>query len=252
MNNINYNYIKQGDCLELMKDIPNKSIDMILCDLPYGVLNKSNKNAKWDSVIPFDELWKHYNRIIKDNGAIVLFSSGMFTANLMLSNPKMWRYNLIWKKGDRTSGFLNANRQPMRNHEDIVVFYKKQPTYNPQMEYAGIEKANHTKGKLKETQTNNCYGEFTNTQTVISEYKYPKSIINIQPEHKDFYHPTQKPTELLEWLIKTYTNENEIVLDNTMGSGSTCVACINTNRHYIGFELEEKYFNIAKERIKNK
>lgn len=125
----NSNYeLWQGDCLELMNDISDQSIDMILTDLPYGILNKSNKGSKWDSIIPFEDLWRQYNRIIKNNGAIVLFGSGMFTANLMKSNEKMWRYNLIWKKGERTSGFLNANRQPLRNHEDIIVFYKKQPT----------------------------------------------------------------------------------------------------------------------------
>lgn len=132
-----------GDCLEEMKKISNKSINMILCDLPYGVLNKSNLNAKWDCQLPLDKLWEQYNRIIKDNGAIVLFGSGMFTANLMLSNPKMWRYNLIWKKGNRSSGFLNAKRQPLRNHEDICVFSKKPTVYNPQMT---IGLPNHPKG----------------------------------------------------------------------------------------------------------
>ena len=126
-------FIKRGDCLELMNDIPDNSIDMILCDLPYGVLNRKNNRAKWDMVIPFDKLWQQYERIIKENGAILLFSQGMFSADLMNSNRKLWRYNLIWKKGNRVSGFLNANRQPLRNHEDICVFFKKQSTYNPQM-----------------------------------------------------------------------------------------------------------------------
>ena len=240
----------QGDCLELMKDIPDGSVDMILCDLPYGVLNKSNQNAKWDSVIPFEDLWKEYLRIIKDNGAIVLFGSGMFTANLMISNSKLWRYNLVWKKGDRTSGFLNAKKMPLRNHEDICVFYKNLPVYNPQMEKCEPHKRNHSKGNMLNPQANNCYGNFVEVPTIISDEKYPKSVINIQPEHKEFYHPTQKPVELFEWLIKTYTNEGEIVLDNCMGSGTTAIACINTNRNYIGFELSEEYCKIAEERIR--
>ena len=242
--------LRCGDCLELMKDIPDKSIDMILCDLPYGVLNKQNKNAKWDSVIPFEPLWKQYNRIIKDNGAIVLFGSGMFTSDLMQSNKKMWKYNLIWKKGNRPTGFLNAKKQPLRIYEDICIFYKKQPTYNPQFTYG--DKV-HSRGKagnsLGKQGRNGCYGDFAMTPAVLTNEKYPISIIDIDKEHPQIYHPTQKPVALLEYLIKTYTNENETVLDNCMGSGSTGVACINTNRNFIGIELDEKYFNIAKERI---
>ena len=241
--------LHNGDCLELMKDIPDKSIDMILCDLPYGVLNKSNPNAKWDSVIPFEDLWKEYLRIIKDNGAIVLFGSGMFTANLMISNSKLWKYNLVWKKGDRTSGFLNAKKMPLRNHEDICVFYKKLPVYNPQMEKCEPHKRNHSKGNMLNPQANNCYGNFVEVPTIISDEKYPKSVINIQPEHKEFYHPTQKPVALCECLIKTYTDEGDTVLDNCMGSGTTGVACINTGRNFIGIELDEGYFDIAQKRI---
>ena len=242
--------LHNGDCLDVMKDIPDKSIDMILCDLPYGVLNKSNPNAKWDSVIPFEDLWKEYLRIIKDNGAIVLFGSGMFTANLMISNSKLWKYNLVWKKGDRTSGFLNAKKMPLRNHEDICVFYKKLPVYNPQMEKCEPHKRNHSKGNMLNPQANNCYGNFVEVPTIISDEKYPKSVINIQPEHKEFYHPTQKPVALCEYLIKTYTDEGDTVLDNCMGSGTTGVACINTGRNFIGIEIDEGYFNIAQERIK--
>jgi len=242
------NKIYNMDCLEGMKLIADKSIDMILCDLPYGVLNKP-KN-KWDSVIPFEDLWKQYNRIIKDNGAIVLFGQGMFTADLMKSNEKMWRYNLIWKKADRISGFLNANRQPMRNHEDIIVFYKKQPTYNPQFTYGHTP--SHKKGKIGiQNETNNCYGEFEVFETRdYGDRKFPKSVIEFDREHPPV-HPTQKPVALCEWLIKTYTNENELVLDNCMGSGSTAIACVNTNRQYIGFELDKHYFDIATERIEN-
>ena len=244
----------QGDCLELMKDIPDKSVDCIITDLPYGVLNKSNKGSKWDSVIPFDDLWKQYKRIIKDNGAIVLFGSGMFTANLMKSNEKMWRYNLVWKKGERTSGFLNANRQPLRNHEDICVFYKKQPTYNPQFE-TGF-KPTHTRGKISGelgngAETNNCYGKFTTMENRdYGDKRFPKSVLNFDREHPPI-HNTQKPVALCEWLIKTYTNEGDLILDSCMGSGSTGVAAKKLGRRFIGIELDTQYFEIAKERIEN-
>lgn len=235
-----------GDCLEIMKDIEDNSIDMILCDLPYGV----TKN-KWDSVIPFDELWKQYNRIIKDNGAIVLFAQGMFTANLMQSNSKNWRYNLIWEK-DRPSGFLNAKRMPLRSHEDICVFYKKLPTYNPQM-WEG--KPLHGMGnKFKEGGLgNNNYGKFSSNTNPSAlrkgdTQKHPRSVLKFPRPHPPV-HPTQKSLECCEWLINTYTNEGDIVLDNCMGSGTTGVACMNTNRRFIGIELDEKYFEIAKNRI---
>lgn len=240
----------QGDCLELMKELPDKSIDMILCDLPYGVLNKKNPNAKWDSVIPFPLLWTEYERIIKDNGAIVLFGSGMFTADLMKSNCKLWKYNLIWKKGNRPTGFLNAKKQPLRICEDICVFYKKQPTYNPQFT---IGEKCHRRGGAGNSITkqgrNGCYGEFKTTEVILTNLKYPLSLIDIPKEHPQKHHPTQKPVALLEYLIKTYTNENEVVVDNCMGSGSTGVACVNTGRKFIGIELDENYFNIAKDRI---
>lgn len=240
----------KGDCLYLMNNIPDKSIDMILCDLPYGVLNKSNQNARWDSVIPFEQLWEHYTRIVKDNAAIVLFGSGMFTADLMESQRKLWRYNLIWNKV-ATTGFLNANRMPLRQHEDICIFYKKLPVYNPQMVTVGLHRKNHSRGKLENPAKNSCYGDFVEMPTVISDKKYPTSIVSISKEHCNgkFFHPTQKPVALLEWLIKTYTNENDIVLDNCMGSGSTGVACVNTNRKFIGMEIQEEFFDIARERI---
>ena len=238
-----------GDCLEIMpKEINDASIDMILCDLPYGVLNKGNASAKWDSVIPFDDLWKEYKRIIKPNGAIVLFASGMFTAKLMLSNEKMWRYNLIWYK-DRSTGFLNANRMPLRKHEDICVFYKKLPTYNPQFEKCDESKRNHSKGHPTEIKKNQCYGKYDVCRDLIVDYKYPTSVIQIQKEHDKFYHPTQKPVALCEYLIKTYTNEGDLVLDNASGSGSTLIAAKNTNRHYIGIEKEEKYYKVTNERL---
>lgn len=234
--------LHNGDCLELMKDIPDKSVDMILCDLPYGTTQN-----KWDSIIPYDKLWEQYNRIIKNNGCIALFCDGMFMAELMMSNKKMWKYNLVWDKV-LTSGFLNANRMPLRSHEEIAIFYEKQPTYNPQKTKG---KPNHSKGTPKECQNNN-YGEydFVDNTKELGDMKHPKSIITIQKPHPSkMIHPTQKPVELLEWLINTYTNENDTVLDNCMGSGSTGVACLNTNRNFIGIELDENYFNIAEERI---
>ena len=149
-----------GDCLEEMKKIPDNSIDCIICDLPYGVLNKGNESAQWDNVIPFDLLWKQYERVIKENGAIILFAQGMFTADLMISNRKLWRYNLIWQKGGRCSGFLNAKKMPLREHEDILVFYKTMPVYNPQMTKCEPHQRNHSRGKMNKELTNRCYGNF--------------------------------------------------------------------------------------------
>ena len=234
--------LRHGDCLEIMKDIPDKSIDMILADLPFGTTQN-----KWDSVIPLDRLWKQYKRIIKDNGAIVLFGQGKFTAEMMLSEPKLHRYNLIWDKV-LSSGFLNANRMPLRSHEDIMVFYKRLPKYNPQKTKG---KPNNSKGKPKQNENNN-YGhfEFVDNKDELGGMKHPKSIVIFEKPHPSIsIHPTQKPVALLEYLIKTYTNEGDTVLDNVMGSGSTGVACINTNRNFIGIELDEDYFEIAKKRI---
>lgn len=247
-----YDYIKQGDCLELMKEIPDGSIDCVLCDLPYQVLNRDNPHAQWDRMLPIDKLWEQYRRVIKSNGAIILFAQGMFTAKLMMSQPKLWRYNLIWDKVGKT-GFLNANRMPLRRHEDICVFYKSLPTYNPQMEKCKPHQRNHPKGNMLNPQKNSCYGNFVETPTIISDEKFPTSIISISKEHANgkFFHPTQKAVELLRYLIRTYTNEGDIVLDNCMGSGSTCVAAIKEKRHYIGFELQPEYFEIAKKRIDN-
>ena len=232
----------QGDCLELMKDIPNKSIDMVLCDLPYGTTR-----CKWDSIIPFEPLWEQYNRIIKDNGAIVLFSQMPFTAVLVMSNLKMFRYEWIAEKSMAT-GFLNAKRMPLKCHENICVFYKKLPTYNAQM----------TKGKPYSMTRRDIGGQylhnFESIETKNEGTRCPRDIL--RDLWKPYcggkmYHPTQKPVSLLEYLIKTYTNESATVLDNCMGSGSTGVACVNTNRNFIGIELDENYFKIADERIKD-
>jgi len=229
-----------------MKDIDDKSIDMILCDLPYGQTARN----KWDTVIPFNELWMHYEKIVKDNGVICLFANGMFTADLMISNRKMWKYNLIWDK-IMTTGFLNANRMPLRKHEDVLVFYKKQPTYNPQ-KFKG-EKKSHSKGdKIRDDISGSNYSKanMIDKSNEHGDMKFPTSIITLKKMHPSLtIHPTQKSVELFEYLIKTYSNENDIVLDNCIGSGTTAIACINTNRNYIGIEKEEKYFNIANERI---
>ena len=243
--------IYQGDCLELMKNIKDKSIDCIICDLPYGVTSKN----KWDTIIPYEPLWKEYKRIIKDNGPIILFGQDKFTAKTMLSNEKMHRYNLIWNKV-LTSGFLNAGRMPLREHEDIMIFYKKLPTYNPQFTDG---KPLHGMGeKFKKVKNNNNnYNDFNSCNNPSANRegdtkKYPKSILTFpRPASSKMLHPTEKPVELLEYLIKTYSNENDVILDNCMGSGSTGVAALNTNRRFIGIELDKKYFNIAKNRLEN-
>lgn len=226
-----------GDCLELMKNIPDGSVDMILCDLPYGTTRN-----KWDCIIPFDSLWEHYKRIIKENGAIVLFGDGLFTAKTMMSNEKMWRYNLVWDK-KRGCDFLNANVKPLKSHEDIMVFYKKKPKYNKQFWYSTPYK------RTKNGTLSNNYG---NRKEAYSESKdgkrNPLTILSFARDG-DRTHDTQKPIKLLEWLIKTYTDENEVVLDNCMGVGSCGVACINTNRNFIGVELDKGYFDIAEKRI---
>lgn len=237
------NKIYQGDCLKIMQQIDNKSIDMILCDLPYGVTNN-----KKDIVIPFEELWKQYERIIKDHGVIALFAQGIFYVDLVNSNRKLFRYDLVWDK-KLTSGFLNCNRQPLRQHEQIAIFYKKQPTYNPQFSN-GLP--SHSKGKCLNKHKNNNYGKYDEVDNTSKDKidKFPTSILEYQKIHPSkAVHPTQKSIELSEYLIKTYTNENESVLDNCMGSGTTAIACINTNRDYIGIELQKEYVDIANKRI---
>ena len=239
------------DCLEGMKQIPDGTIDAVICDLPYGVLNGESEGGSWDTIIPFEPLWAEYRRVCKPTAAIVLFAQGMFTADLMHSNPKMWRYNLIWKKGERASGFLNASRMPLRNHEDIVIFYDKLPTYNPQMR-TGFP--NHTRGHGGGKLKNGCYGKFDPwaRSEVITTEKFPLSIIDIAKEHdvNKQFHPTQKPVDLLRYLVLTYTNEGDTVLDNCMGSGTTAIACIKERQHFIGFELSKEYFDKAVRRIK--
>ena len=230
-----------GDCLELMKNISDKSVDMILCDLPYGTTQN-----KWDSVIPFEPLWENYERIIKDNGAIVLYAQNKFTISLAHSNLDLFRYNLIWEKS-KAGGFLNAKRMPLQAHEDILVFYKKLPTYNPQME----EGKPYTKKAVTNGDGKN-YGKFDRVgKTAINEGKrFPRSVIKIGNDNHKSLHPTQKPVELFEYLVKTYTNEGDLVLDNCAGSGTTGLACMNTNRNFIIIEKEQKYYDIILERLK--
>ena len=226
-----------GDCLELMKNIPDKSIDMILCDLPYGTTHN-----KWDNVIPMESLWEQYNRIIKDHGAIVLFSQMPFGASLIMSNPKMFRYEWIWEK-NQAVGFLNAKKMPLRKHENILVFYKHLPTYNPQ----GLIKLDEPIQEAGSANRNGKNYGVADKSFIRTHKNYPTDIITFSKDSG--YHPTQKPVDLLEYLIKTYTNEGDTVLDNCMGSGSTGVACVNTNRDFIGMELDEEYYKVACERL---
>lgn len=249
------NKIHHGDCLELMKDIPSKSIDMILCDLPYGV-----SACKWDTIIPFELLWKQYERIIKENGAIVLTASQPFTSALVMSNPKLFKYEWIWEK-NRPSNFALAKIQPMKHHESICVFYKKQPTFNKQpTERTGegstkIDRAkrNGTTFKRKNSEMFPITGE-TDPYSYNSNKKNPISILSFNTESnnqykKQVFHPTQKPIKLFEYLIRTYTNDGEVVLDNCIGSGTTAIAAINTGRFFIGIEKEKEYVDIANKRI---
>ena len=234
-----------GDCLIEMNKIKDKSIDLILCDLPYG-----STQCSWDSIIPFDKLWEQYNRVLKENGLVVLFSSGLFTIDLINSNRKDFKYKLIWKKNVPT-GMSSAKYRPMKYYEEICVFYKKKGTYNPQM------KPREGVGKACYNYDHYC-GDSNHVSYEKVKKKYdpnwvqPSDILefNVVPNRNGKVHPTQKPIELLEWLIKTYSNENDLVLDNTMGSGSTGVACVNLNRAFIGIEMDKSYFDIAEKRIR--
>ena len=244
--------LMQGDCMELMKDIPNGSIDMILCDLPYGTTA-----CKWDEIIPFEPLWEQYERIIKDDGAIVLTASQPFTTALIMSNIENFKYEWIWEKSN-PSNIALANKQPMKYHENVCVFYKKQPTYNKQMiprvstRISESHKSNYVFTNRGSEQTS--LGEISvDSRKYDANWKNPSSVLKVnslRPNSKEkVKHPTQKPVALFEYLIKTYTNEGETVLDNCMGSGTTGVACKNLNRNFIGMELDKEYFEIAKKRI---
>lgn len=237
------NTIYNEECLEGMKKIEDKSVDMILCDLPYGTTRN-----KWDSIIPFDELWREYNRIIKDNGAIVLTSAQPFTSSLVMSNIKNFKYSWTWDK-KLSTGHLNAKKQPLRRTEDICIFYKKPPTYNPQIVKRDKKRVDKASGKVVLGDGKQSYGEHMHVGGEY-DFRYPTNILEFSnANRKNKTHPTQKPLELFEYLIKTYTNEGETVLDNCMGSGTTAIACINTNRNYIGFELDEGYYKASLDRI---
>ena len=231
------NYIDNIDCLEGMKSIPDGSVDMILCDLPYGTTA-----CKWDIRLPLDKLWGQYERVIKPDGAIVLFGSEPFSTLLRHSNFKWYRYDWIWKKSKVTL-FQHANKMPLKDHENISVFYRSQPTYNPQ----GLQPANIA---VKRASAGRTFGDRWNSQNCYTRKftNYPRRILEFNSEGKTV-HPTQKPIALLEYLVKTYTNEGDVVLDNCMGSGSTAVACVRTRRNFIGFELDEKYHAIALQRV---
>ena len=231
------NKIYNEDCLEGMKRIPDKSVDMILCDLPYGTTRN-----KWDSIIPLEPLWEQYERVIKDNGAIVLTAQTPFDKVLGVSNLKLLKYEWIWQKSKPT-GHLNAKKMPMKEHENVLVCYKKLPNYNC-FDLVKVDRmvSRTNKGNYDES-----------SKTTKQEFSgYPRSILSFSSVlTSEQIHTTQKPVALFEYLIRTYTNENETVLDNCMGSGTTAIACINTNRNFIGFELDEAYFNLANERISN-
>ena len=232
-----------GDCLELMKRIPNGSIDMVLSDLPYGTTR-----CRWDTPINLQELWKQYRRVVKENGAIVLFSAQPFTTELISSNKAMYRYEWIWRK-TQPSGFMNAKKMPLRTHENIEIFYRKPPTYNPQMTH-GHQRKTATAYGTRESDGSSCYGREERNYTYDSTDRYPVDVLQYSTGDKSKrLHPTQKPVDLLEYLVKTYTNPGETVLDNCMGAGSTGVACMNTGREFVGMELDPEYYQIAKERI---
>jgi len=236
------NTITCGDCLEVMQAIPDKSIDMILCDLPYGTTQ-----CKWDSVLPLSFLWEQYTRVC--TGAIVLTAMQPFTSALVMSNVLQFKYDMCWKKSN-VSGFLNAKKRPLRQHEDILVFCSDVPKYNPQFFVKPSVRAAQKTVKRE----GQVYGDFKEGvfRSVGNEVGYPRSVIEFSTAYharEAGLHPTQKPVALFEYLIRTYTNEGDTVLDNCIGSGTTAIACINTNRNFIGIEKEEKYCRIAEERI---
>lgn len=251
--------LRHGDCLVIMKEIPDESVDMILCDLPYGTTA-----CKWDIIIPFDKLWDQYKRIIKEHGAIVLFGSQPFTSKLILSNEKMFREEVIWLKNKSGSG-VQAKQKHIKVHENILIFSKNgKYTYNPQKWIVDKKEFLTQRKTFNKTEVgNNIYSKMIRQQKKDDGIRNPISIVSCKvpftPSKNRTYskevdlrvHPTQKPVALLEYLIKTYTNEGDTVLDNCMGSGSTGVACVNTGRNFIGIELDDKYFNIAEKRIKD-
>jgi DNA modification methylase len=234
------NIIYNEDCLLGMQRLPDGSVDMILCDLPYGTTR-----CKWDSVIPFEPLWEQYKRVAKKNAAIVLTASQPFTSALVVSNSQMFKYDWTWRKPKGT-GHLNAKKQPLRDKEDVLVFYREQCTYNPQFSegqaYSGMKRI----GKKQQTSS---YGTYQSVREDNDGKRYPKQILEFPVVERGTIHPTQKPVALFEYLIRTYTNKCEMVLDNCMGSATTAIACLNTGRKYVGFEKDKTYFQSAQRRI---
>jgi site-specific DNA-methyltransferase (adenine-specific) len=245
---MNLNSVIQGDCLEVMKDITDKSIDMILCDLPYGTTA-----CKWDTIIPFEPLWEQYKRIIKDNGAIVLTASQPFTSALVMSNIKMFKYEWVWNK-DKAGNIMCSGYQPMKVHENIVVFSKSKTVFNKQMTEAKLENMRPTGKEYKNRDSIVGVHNWKHSEKRDNTKRNPKTIINISSVSAECnntkrLHPTQKPVALFEYLIKTYTNEGNLVLDNCAGSGTTAIACLNTNRNYILIEKEPEYIEVINNRI---
>lgn len=245
------NRVIEGDCLKVMKRIPDRSIDMILCDLPYGTTQN-----EWDSDIPLDQLWLEYERIIKGNGIIALTAHGLFTARLIMSNPKLFRYKIVWEKSKPTN-FLNSSKQPLRKHEDICIFYRQQPTYNPQMQNGPA----YNKG-VRKNQLTGSYGVFHPVEVKSEGERYPSDVVYFKTAESEgpIYHPTQKPVALGRYLIRTYTNPGGVVLDNACGSGSFLVAAVLEDRNFVGIELNEEpylhkrhlvdYIEITRSRVK--
>lgn len=234
------NQLIEGDCLNVLPEIPDKSVDFILCDLPYGTTQN-----RWDSVIPLDQLWDQYLRVIKDTGAIVLSSQGIFTAKLALSCEEYFKYKIVWMKSKATN-FLNANRQPLRKHEDICVFYKKQPTYNPQMSDGDP----YNKGVRKD-QLTGSYGDFDPVEVKSEGKRYPTDIVYFKTSESEgkVWHPTQKPVELGRYLVRTFTNPGDVVLDNAFGSGSFLVSAIKEGRNFIGIEKNAENLQFKEHKI---
>lgn len=238
-------FIHNDDCFNVFDRMPEKSIDMVLCDMPYGITKNEN-----DAKLPLSDLWRHYKRIVKPNGAILLFADGFFLAELMMSNPTWWRYNIVWDKVLKT-GFLNAKRMPLRKHEEICVFYRKQPTYNPQFVDGKPQHGKGTRYRNKDV-TNNNYGKFRAIEDTRSgnTKKYPDSVLMFSKPHPSIAkHPTEKPVDLLRYLIRTYTNAGDVVLDNCMGAGSTGIAALQEGRRFIGIEKSTAYYEIAQKRL---
>lgn len=242
------NKVYNEDCLIGMNRIPDKSVDMILCDLPYGTTN-----LEWDTPIPFTQLWEQYNRVIKDNGVIALTGSQPFTTDIINSNRKMFRYELIWEKTMKT-GFLDAYRRPLKSHENVLIFYKKQPIYNPQMTIAEVLRSD---AKDKKSNRSQHYNNFNGGSWVEDGKRFPSSVVKFSnwngllfgQNMSQVKHQSKKPVSLFSYLIRSYTNPHDIVLDNCIGSGTTAIACIREFRNYIGFEKDERIYNDCVKRI---